>query len=265
MLCGRTSTLLTDHNPLIVIFASKKEIPVYTGNRSQRWATTLLSYDFNIKYQSANTISQVDALSQSIGVKHHGQEDMFIASILVDLKIQVQQQMLFETLQCRHMKSGKKLSETQSYEKLEKFTQKSGPQVKLHRAAEVLPAQTLSIIEDCPPFSERFINPKKLQPALFALRTSWSKSHESTNTKLCILAVVRHPTGASVSFVYEVCVSNKSTAESRAAIMVNTTVTVAAYTLGIRWFTSRTNLLVHIPLILLNNLFIDSHLYCTGQ
>lgn len=89
MLCGRTSTLLTDHNPLIVIFASKKEIPVYTGNRSQRWATTLLSYDFNIKYQSANTISQVDALSQSIGVKHHGQEDMFIASILVDLEIQV--------------------------------------------------------------------------------------------------------------------------------------------------------------------------------
>ncbi|PIO61562.1 hypothetical protein TELCIR_16908 [Teladorsagia circumcincta] len=50
MLHGRRSTLLTDHKPLLTIFGSKKGIPVYTANRLQRWAITLLAYDFNIQY-----------------------------------------------------------------------------------------------------------------------------------------------------------------------------------------------------------------------
>ncbi|CAI2730550.1 unnamed protein product [Schistosoma spindalis] len=87
MLYGRTFTLLTDHKPLIAIFGSKKGIPVYTANRLQRWATMLLSYDFNTKYQSTNNIGQADALSRLIGVQHPGPEDIIIASIAVDPEI----------------------------------------------------------------------------------------------------------------------------------------------------------------------------------
>ncbi|PIO76369.1 hypothetical protein TELCIR_01571 [Teladorsagia circumcincta] len=44
---GRLFTLRTDHKPLIAIFESRKGVPIYTANRLQRWATTLLNYNFN--------------------------------------------------------------------------------------------------------------------------------------------------------------------------------------------------------------------------
>lgn len=50
MIFGRKFLLQTDHQPLLRIFGSKKGIPVYTANRLQLWALTLLSYDFTIKY-----------------------------------------------------------------------------------------------------------------------------------------------------------------------------------------------------------------------
>ncbi|XP_053667902.1 uncharacterized protein K02A2.6-like [Anopheles marshallii] len=50
MIFGRRFTLQTDHAPLLRIFGSRTGIPVYTANRLQRWALTLLMYDFNIEY-----------------------------------------------------------------------------------------------------------------------------------------------------------------------------------------------------------------------
>ena len=50
MIFGRRFQLQTDHRPLLRIFGSKKGIPVYTANRLQRFALTLLSYDFGIEY-----------------------------------------------------------------------------------------------------------------------------------------------------------------------------------------------------------------------
>uniref|UniRef100_A0A146MG39 Uncharacterized protein n=1 Tax=Schistosoma mansoni TaxID=6183 RepID=A0A146MG39_SCHMA len=47
----------------------------------------LLSYDFNIKFQSTNTICQADALSLLIGVQHSGSEYINIASTAVDPEI----------------------------------------------------------------------------------------------------------------------------------------------------------------------------------
>ncbi|XP_055632916.1 uncharacterized protein K02A2.6-like [Toxorhynchites rutilus septentrionalis] len=52
LLWGRRFTLQTDHQSLLRIFGSKKGIPVHTANRLQRWALTLLGYDFNIEYVS---------------------------------------------------------------------------------------------------------------------------------------------------------------------------------------------------------------------
>lgn len=45
---GRKFKLQTDHQPLLAIFGSKKDLPVHSQNRLVRWATTLMSYDFDL-------------------------------------------------------------------------------------------------------------------------------------------------------------------------------------------------------------------------
>jgi hypothetical protein len=45
---GQHLTLLTDHQPLVSIFGSRKGIPVHSANHLQRWAAALLGYDFKI-------------------------------------------------------------------------------------------------------------------------------------------------------------------------------------------------------------------------
>lgn len=44
--------LQTDHQPLVEIFGSKKDISIHTANRLKRCALTLLGYVFNIEFVS---------------------------------------------------------------------------------------------------------------------------------------------------------------------------------------------------------------------
>ena len=87
MLYGRHFTLITDHKPLLSIFGSKKGIPVYTANRLQRWATTLLDYNFTIKYNRTDTIGHADALSRLMTVQNKVPEDSVIAAVSLEPEI----------------------------------------------------------------------------------------------------------------------------------------------------------------------------------
>ncbi|KAH9585992.1 hypothetical protein MS3_00007063 [Schistosoma haematobium] len=87
MIFGRQFTLLTDHKPLLAIFESKKGIPVYTANRLQRWGTTLLGYDFKIKYQPTTDFGQADALSRLIGSQVKQKEDTLVAAIETETEV----------------------------------------------------------------------------------------------------------------------------------------------------------------------------------
>ncbi|BHF77196.1 hypothetical protein SprV_0502029900 [Sparganum proliferum] len=84
LLHGRHFTLLTDHKPLLSIFGSKKDIPVYSASRLQRWTTILLCYDFDILYCRITDFGQADALSRLIYNHQEPEEDTVIAAIAIE-------------------------------------------------------------------------------------------------------------------------------------------------------------------------------------
>ncbi|XP_062713307.1 uncharacterized protein K02A2.6-like [Aedes albopictus] len=89
MLLGRKFTLQTDHQPLMRIFGDKKGIPVHTANRLQRWALTLLCYNFEIEYVSTTKFGYADVLSRLIDSHVKPDEDFIIASIQLEDDVEV--------------------------------------------------------------------------------------------------------------------------------------------------------------------------------
>ncbi|XP_055604793.1 uncharacterized protein K02A2.6-like [Uranotaenia lowii] len=81
MVFGRRFILETDHKLLLSIFGSRKGIPVYTANRLQRWALTLLLYDFEIRYISTDSFGHADILSRLINRHVQPEEDFVVASL----------------------------------------------------------------------------------------------------------------------------------------------------------------------------------------
>ena len=63
-LIGRKFCLITDHKPLLSIFNPAKGIPEMVASRLQRWAITLSSYNYEVKYQASNKHGNADALSR---------------------------------------------------------------------------------------------------------------------------------------------------------------------------------------------------------
>ena len=69
MIFGRRFVLQTDHRPLLHIFGSKKGIPTVTANRLQRFALTILAYDFSIEYVRTDDFGNADLLSRLINTR----------------------------------------------------------------------------------------------------------------------------------------------------------------------------------------------------
>ena len=87
MIFGRRFTLQTDHKPLLGIFGTKKGIPVHTANRLQRWALTLLLYDFKIEFKATDSFGYADVLSRLIGEHAKPDEDYVIASLRLEADV----------------------------------------------------------------------------------------------------------------------------------------------------------------------------------
>ena len=74
-------TLLTDHRPLLSIFGNRKAIPVYSANHLQRWAATLLGYDFSIEYRKSTDFGQADTLSCLISAHSAPDEEVVVVAL----------------------------------------------------------------------------------------------------------------------------------------------------------------------------------------
>ena len=165
MIHGRKFTLLTDHKPLLAVFGSKKGIPVYTANRLQRWATTLLAYNFSIEYLSTTSFGQADALSRLIASHAAPDEDFVIAAIAVDADVRrvfndsvralpvtarmvsdatVKDPLLQRVISCLQSHWPEKISSS----RLQQFYQRR---------------ESLSILDGCLLFSDRVVVPEELQ------------------------------------------------------------------------------------------------------
>ena len=79
---GRRFILQTGHKPLITIFGSKKDLPVYTANRLLCWGTILLNYNFKIEFLTSKNICQADIPQNTEVFK-----DSIIATLRTDYEI----------------------------------------------------------------------------------------------------------------------------------------------------------------------------------
>jgi hypothetical protein len=60
----RHFTIYTDHKPLLGIFSSERAIPQMASSRIQRWALTMLTYEYDVIFRPGKENSNADALSR---------------------------------------------------------------------------------------------------------------------------------------------------------------------------------------------------------
>jgi len=77
--------ILTEHRALLSIFGNLKGIPVHSANRLQRWAATLLGYDFRIEYRKSQDFGKADALSHLILLHSAPDEEVVVAALQADI------------------------------------------------------------------------------------------------------------------------------------------------------------------------------------
>ena len=61
---GRHFEIESDHRPLSFLFSENKRVPQMASSRIQRWALTLASYSYSIRYKPGRHLGNADALSR---------------------------------------------------------------------------------------------------------------------------------------------------------------------------------------------------------
>jgi hypothetical protein len=94
-LYGRQFILVTDHKPLLALFAPNKETPILAANRLARWALLLSQFDYTIEYRNTSAHANADVLSRlpsgedsNFDGKETGEDSDMICTIRV-LSLQV--------------------------------------------------------------------------------------------------------------------------------------------------------------------------------
>lgn len=168
MIYGRKFTLQTDHKPLLAIFGSKKGIPVYTANRLQRWACTMLLYDFDIEYVSTDKFGYADILSRLINSHVKPDEDYVIASIQLEGDLHNSQSDICNHLPITFSMVQKATQQCEVIQQVISYVNSTWP-----RSANDIDhpnvqsffkrQQSLSVVNNCLMFGERIVIPQVYQ------------------------------------------------------------------------------------------------------
>ncbi|KFD58860.1 hypothetical protein M514_00023, partial [Trichuris suis] len=168
MIHGRKFTLLTDHKPLVAVFGSKKGVPMYTANRLERWATTLLGYDFTIEYHSTENFGQADALSRLVDKHTAAEEDVVIAAINAEHDVR---RCLSDSIHAFPVTS-ELISRATAEDSILTEVMKcimdnwAKPPVSKQLQPFFNRRNALSVVEGCIMMTDRVVIPKRLQPAI---------------------------------------------------------------------------------------------------
>ncbi|XP_055620280.1 uncharacterized protein K02A2.6-like [Toxorhynchites rutilus septentrionalis] len=168
LLWGRRFTLQTDHQPLLRIFGSKKGIPVHIANRLQRWALTLLGYDFNIEYVSTQDFGYADVLSRLISNHPKPDEEAVIAMVRVEDDVSSCFHDSIQDLPVTHKSLKIATKKNAVLQKVISYTQGSWPsRCEGIEDVEVRSffsrRDSYSVIDDCIMMADRIVVPKSLQ------------------------------------------------------------------------------------------------------
>ena len=63
-LSGRKSTIITDHRPLLSLFAPDRSVPLHVAARLHRWSLVLQSYNYSIEYRNTTAHAHTDSMSR---------------------------------------------------------------------------------------------------------------------------------------------------------------------------------------------------------
>ena len=177
---GRRFSLLTDHKPLLSIFVSKKGIPTYSANRSQRWATILAGYNFEIKYRKTTDFGQADGLSRLIANHQTPMEETVISNRAIEKDIR---SILTDPIRNIPVTADEIRHESVKdsvIRKAMKYVQKKWPASPVQ--GELLDLynrrKALSVIDSCLMFKERVVIPPSLRRRVLK---QFHSNHPGTN------------------------------------------------------------------------------------
>lgn len=162
---GREFILETDHKPLLSIFGSKKGIPIYTANRLQRWALTLMSYDFTIKYVKTTEFGSADVLSRLIETNRQPAEEFVIASVQTENDIRDDISATLSKLPITYNMVVSATKNDKTLKQIKEYIINGWPDAaKTNESKEFFQRRdSLSISNDCIMFADRLVIPKVYQ------------------------------------------------------------------------------------------------------
>ncbi|XP_062711283.1 uncharacterized protein K02A2.6-like [Aedes albopictus] len=163
MLLGCHFNLQTDHQPLLKIFGSKKGIPLHTANRLQRWALTLLGFDFAVEYIPTDQFGHADVLSRLINNHEKPDEEVVVAAVGIEEEMDSTLCDTFNNLPVTFemvrsaTKKDKFLQQVVAYINTgwPSIKQISDPDLKTFHSRR----ESLSTVKDCIMFSDRIVVP----------------------------------------------------------------------------------------------------------
>ncbi|XP_058816520.1 uncharacterized protein K02A2.6-like [Topomyia yanbarensis] len=164
---GRNFSLHTDHKLLVAVFGPKKDIPIHTTNRLQRWALVLLSYDFEIKRISTHEFGYADILSRLIDPRAKPDEDFVIASVQMedDISATVDAELNTLPITFKHLQAA--TNKNKQLQEVIPYVQTGWPNTSKQVSSEIRPfyarKEALSVVRGYHTLAGRIVVPKMYQ------------------------------------------------------------------------------------------------------